>query len=354
MTTGRRREDSAREDELLSRLYQQVTDQQAARFAAGYDMAAALDRYRAWVSGQTDGEQARPQAAPAASAVLPRNAQGSPRSAGVHGEERAMTGLPGFTVDIDQNPYLPAGGRDVSAVVTVTADAGRGRPAAGAGRRAEGGSAEIIIIDCSGSMDYPPAKLAEARAATAAAVDVIRDGTWFAIVAGTEHGLAGLPAGRVDGGRERADPGARPRARCASCGRTAGTAIGQWLRLAHQIFQSSPGDAAARHLAHRRQEPARDAGASWPRRSRCARAGSAATAGASAPTGRWASCARSPRRCSARSTSCADPAGLAADFEELMRGGDEQAAARRAAAGVDAAAGDAAVRQAGRARRSMT
>ena len=34
-----------------------------------------------------------------------------------------MTGLPGFTVDIDQNPYLPSGGRDVSAVVTVTADA---------------------------------------------------------------------------------------------------------------------------------------------------------------------------------------------------------------------------------------
>ena len=33
-----------------------------------------------------------------------------------------MTSLPGFTVDIDQNPYLPAGGRDVSAIVTVTAD----------------------------------------------------------------------------------------------------------------------------------------------------------------------------------------------------------------------------------------
>ena len=31
-------------------------------------------------------------------------------------------GLPGFTVDIDQNPYLPVGGRDVSAIVTVTAD----------------------------------------------------------------------------------------------------------------------------------------------------------------------------------------------------------------------------------------
>jgi hypothetical protein len=34
-----------------------------------------------------------------------------------------MASLPGFTVDIDHNPYLPAGGRDVSAVVTVTVNA---------------------------------------------------------------------------------------------------------------------------------------------------------------------------------------------------------------------------------------
>jgi hypothetical protein len=33
-----------------------------------------------------------------------------------------MTSPPGFTVDVDQNPYLPAGGRAASAVVTVTAD----------------------------------------------------------------------------------------------------------------------------------------------------------------------------------------------------------------------------------------
>ena len=58
----------------------------------------------------------------------------------------------GFTVDVDQNQYLPEGGRDVSAVVTVTsgADVAVAAPAGGAG------SAEIIIIDCSGSMDYPP------------------------------------------------------------------------------------------------------------------------------------------------------------------------------------------------------
>jgi RNA polymerase sigma-70 factor (sigma-E family) len=66
MTTGRRRADSPGEDELLSRLYQQVTERQAARFAAGYDMAAGLDRYRAWLGEHTAEEQARPQAVPVA------------------------------------------------------------------------------------------------------------------------------------------------------------------------------------------------------------------------------------------------------------------------------------------------
>jgi RNA polymerase sigma-70 factor (sigma-E family) len=66
MTTGRRRAAGSREDELLSRLYQQVAEQQEARFAAGYDMAAGLDRYRAWLREHTTEERARPQAIPVA------------------------------------------------------------------------------------------------------------------------------------------------------------------------------------------------------------------------------------------------------------------------------------------------
>src|ERR1700723_966517 len=130
-------------------------------------------------------------------------------------------GLPGFTVDIDQNPYLPAGGRDVSAIVTVTADdTGDAPPAA-----SSGGSAEIIIIDCSGSMDFPPAKMAEARAATAAAVDVVRDGTWFAIVAGTSTTWPVYPP---DGSMAIASDRTRAEARNALRGLRAngGTAIG--------------------------------------------------------------------------------------------------------------------------------
>jgi hypothetical protein len=147
-----------------------------------------------------------------------------------------MSGLPGFTVDIDQNPYLPVGGRDVSAIVTVTADDAGSVPAAAV---PDGSAAEIIIIDCSGSMDFPPTKLAEARAATAAAVDVLKDGTRFAIVAGTSTAWPVYPA---DGTLAVAGAGTRGEAKAAlrTLRANGGTAIGQWLRLAHRIFQTFP------------------------------------------------------------------------------------------------------------------
>ena len=87
----------------------------------------------------------------------------------------------GFTIDVDQNQYLPEGCRDVSAVATVSSGADVAIAAPGGGA----GSAEIIIIDCSGSMDYPPTKMSQAKVATAAAIDVVRDGVGFAVVAGT-------------------------------------------------------------------------------------------------------------------------------------------------------------------------
>ena len=70
-----------------------------------------------------------------------------------------------FTVDISQNEYLPEGGDDVNAIITVTSpDTGLAAPSANTR------GAEIIIIDCSGSMRSPRTKIEQARAATAAAV----------------------------------------------------------------------------------------------------------------------------------------------------------------------------------------
>jgi RNA polymerase sigma-70 factor (sigma-E family) len=49
MTTEGRMAAGAGEDEALSRLYQQVTDLQAAWFSADYDVDAGLARFRAWL-----------------------------------------------------------------------------------------------------------------------------------------------------------------------------------------------------------------------------------------------------------------------------------------------------------------
>jgi hypothetical protein len=226
-----------------------------------------------------------------------------------------MTSLPGFTVDIDQNPYLPVGGRDVSAIVTVTADETGDDPSA---VPPDGGSAEIIIVDCSGSMDYPPAKLAEARAATAAAVDVITDGTWFAVIAGTSTAWPVYPADgsmAVAGDRTRAEAKAALRQLRAN----GGTAIGQWLRLARQVFSSCP--AALRHAIlltdgknqHETPEELAAAIALCEGVFRCDCRG----VGTDWEVGEL-------RKVSTALLGSVDivvdPAGLAADFEELMRG----------------------------------
>jgi RNA polymerase sigma-70 factor (sigma-E family) len=44
---------SGHEDALLSRMYQQVAEVREPQFAAGYDLEAGLDRYRAWLGEHT-------------------------------------------------------------------------------------------------------------------------------------------------------------------------------------------------------------------------------------------------------------------------------------------------------------
>ncbi len=139
-----------------------------------------------------------------------------------------------FTVDIFQNEYLPEGAREVNGIVTVTApdDLPAGPVGGGASR------AEAIIIDCSGSMDYPHAKIVQARAATAAAIDVIPDGVAFAVIAGTEvarpvypnNGTTAMSSFQTRETAKQVVAGLKP---------GGGTAMGSWLRLARQILTSS-------------------------------------------------------------------------------------------------------------------
>ncbi|MEU6314565.1 VWA domain-containing protein [Streptomyces sp. NPDC047014] len=152
----------------------------------------------------------------------------------------AKQSAPRFTVDVYQNEFLPEGGREVHAIVTVTATGGGSAAAA----PADGGAAVVIMVDCSGSMEYPPEKMRGAREATAAAVDTLRDGTAFAVIAGTHVAKEVYPG---QGRLAVADPATRAQAKEALRGLSSGggTAIGTWLRLADGLLRGST--ASIRH-----------------------------------------------------------------------------------------------------------
>jgi hypothetical protein len=101
-----------------------------------------------------------------------------------------------------------------------------------------------IMVDCSGSMDYPPTKMRNARDATAAAVDTLRDGVRFAVIGGTHVATEVYPGG---GRLAVADATTRAQAKQAlrKLHAGGGTAIGTWLRLADRLLSSA--DVAIRH-----------------------------------------------------------------------------------------------------------
>lgn len=161
----------------------------------------------------------------------------------------SKSNVPQFSVDVYQNEYLPEGGRDVSAIVTVTATGGGTVGSAVAVPHlyspGQGPSAAVaIMVDCSGSMDYPPTKMRNARDATAAAIDTLRDGVHFAVIGGTHVAKEVYPGG---GRLAVADATTRDQAKQALRRLSAGggTAIGTWLRLADRLLSSD--DVAIRH-----------------------------------------------------------------------------------------------------------
>src|SRR5215469_13403873 len=146
---------------------------------------------------------------------------------------------PDFSVEIFHNEYLPADAREVNAIVTVTS---AGTAAAGQSPSAD--AAEIIIVDCSGSMAAPITKLIQAREATAAAIDAIRDGVAFAVIAGS-HVAAPLFPPR--GGLAISSAAVREEAKreLLRLRANGGTAIGQWLQVARRQFETR--DDSLRH-----------------------------------------------------------------------------------------------------------
>lgn len=138
-----------------------------------------------------------------------------------------MNGPTGFSVTVHQNEYLLDSGEEVEAVLTVVNRE--------EGHDAKPSVAQVIVIDCSGSMGMPPAKLDSATQATAAAIDTLREGVPFAVIAGTHkanvvypHTPRLMPA--------TADTREAAKETVRQLGADGGTAIGRWLALAHQLF----------------------------------------------------------------------------------------------------------------------
>jgi hypothetical protein len=132
--------------------------------------------------------------------------------------------MTGFTVEIDQNSYLPAGVGRVDAIVTVQAtDTPLAAPPAD--------GLEIIILDCSTSMSGD--RISAARRAAAEAIAQVRDGVAFAVIAGTATAEQVYPTAgtATSSGHTRAEATARVQRLRAN----GATGIGTWLTLAGQL-----------------------------------------------------------------------------------------------------------------------
>jgi hypothetical protein len=155
----------------------------------------------------------------------------------------SKSNLPQFDVEVYQNEFLPEGGREVHGIVTVTATGGgtSGFASSSPSGTAPTGpdSAVVLMVDCSGSMEWPSTKIQAAREATAAAIDTIRDGVAFAVVAGTHEAKEVFPGG---GRMAVADEAVRARAKAAltRLSPSGGTAIGTWLRAADRLLMAHP------------------------------------------------------------------------------------------------------------------
>lgn len=140
-----------------------------------------------------------------------------------------------FAAAVYQNEFLPAGGTDVNAIVSVTCQG-----AGTAGRAGSGSAGEIIIIDTSGSMGQ--ASLAAAKRAAQAALAQIVDGTYFAVVSGNGAAFLAYPHVQSGPGLVPMNAGTRAGAAAAigALRSGGGTAIGTWLDLAGILFRSVP------------------------------------------------------------------------------------------------------------------
>ncbi|CRK55124.1 hypothetical protein [Alloactinosynnema sp. L-07] len=148
-----------------------------------------------------------------------------------------MDTAPGFSMVVSQNRYLSTEDDEIHAALVVTAEGTSGiEPSAQV--------AQVIAIDCSGSMRMPPTRFAAAQKATKAAIDALRDGAMFAVVQGTNTARVVYPPT----GLAVANPQTKRAAKLAVSDLRAsgGTAMGEWLLMARHLL--APHRTAVRHV----------------------------------------------------------------------------------------------------------
>lgn len=144
----------------------------------------------------------------------------------------------GFSLSVSQNRYLSTEDDEMDAVLTVSAQG-----VVGGGAAPE--VAQVIAIDCSGSMAFPRNKMAAAQRATSAAIDALRDGALFAVIEGTHDARVVYPAGpRLIAATQKTRRDAKNAVRLLKAG--GGTSMGEWLELARSLLSGHP--TAVRHV----------------------------------------------------------------------------------------------------------
>ncbi|MFD5319881.1 VWA domain-containing protein [Streptomyces sp. NPDC127098] len=140
-------------------------------------------------------------------------------------------GEPAVTLTVHQDEELAVSAAKSGVHGFLSVRVGGVDPAAHGGPPAS----EVIVIDCSGSMATPSSKIASAREAGIAAVQALRDGTRFAVVAGTHQARMVYP---FDGRLEIADHDSKAQAadQIRYLYPNGGTAIGAWLRLTRRLM----------------------------------------------------------------------------------------------------------------------
>ncbi|MEQ4303084.1 VWA domain-containing protein [Plantactinospora sp. B6F1] len=139
-----------------------------------------------------------------------------------------------FGLEVVQNPYRSTADTGMAVLLRVTA-----RSPADAAVPAPTSAGVVVLVDCSSSMSYPQSKITAAKQATRAAIDCIRDGSRFAIVAGTDTARMVYPA---RSSMAVASDSTRAAAKQAAghLYASGGTAMGRWLRLADQLLRPYP------------------------------------------------------------------------------------------------------------------